>query len=112
MYKSLEDVPSHVLQRVLDYNAAAVRLCTVGRNDWRIPSMIADQWLAKGYGTIDTNDFARRFGTTRRTACLALRRLTAAGIIRPIGATDRGKVMYAPVLSFADANRRSCGDAA
>jgi len=103
MYQSLHEVPEALLQRVMDYSAASAYY-TTGRHDFRIPMMIADQWLIKGYGSIDTNAFARRFGTTRRTVCKALHRLAAAGIIREIGCAN-GKTQFEPNLAIGDAWR-------
>lgn len=103
MYPSLQDVPEALLQRVMDYSTAAADY-TAGRHDFRIPMMIADQWLLHGYGTIDTNSFARRFGTTRRTVCKALKRLAAAGVIREIDRAN-GKARYEPNLEIGDAWR-------
>jgi hypothetical protein len=41
--------------------------------------MVGEQWLLLGYDEVRTNDFARRFGTTRKTVCRALRQLVANG---------------------------------
>lgn len=88
-------------QRLLDYCRATTRL-TNGKHDFRIPHIVADDWSRKGYCVLSTNGLARQFGSTRRTMCLAIARLVAAGAIREIGRTVDGRAMFVPCLELGD----------
>lgn len=101
---NLDELPEPTILRIIDYSNAAMYL-TTGRHDWRIPSIIAREWATQGHSVPSTNRLARQFGTTRRTMCLALRRLVSAGIIRETGRTEDGRAMYAPCLEIADSYR-------
>lgn len=99
--RTLEDVPEATIKRMTDYATAATYM-TAGRHDWRIPSIVADDWATKGYCVLSMKGMAMKFGSTRRTMCLAVRRLVAAKIIKEVGRLDDGRAMYVPCLERGD----------
>lgn len=103
---TLEDLPDALVRRITDYCTAAPYL-TNGRDDFRIPPMVANDWATAGVSVLKTNVLARRFGTTRRTVCKAIKRLTAAGVIRLVGRTPEGHQQFIPCLERGDEWRAS-----
>jgi CRP-like cAMP-binding protein len=99
--QTLEDLPDDVVGRLTDYTAAAAHL-TTGRHDFRIPPIVAMEWATGGVSVLKTNVLARRFGTTRRTVCKALKRLAEADVIRLVGRTAEGHPQFVPVLERGD----------
>ena len=97
--RRLEDFPDQTLRLVMDYAVAAGSL-TAGRNDFRIPSIVADGWLKRGYCVFSVREFASRYSTTRRTVAKSLKRLAEAGAIREIGRTADKRPVLVPNLEL------------
>ncbi|MEO8757334.1 MAG: helix-turn-helix domain-containing protein [Devosia sp.] len=89
------------MRRLVRYAATSARLATGGRNDFRIPLMVADQWSRTGSCVLSVRTLADQFGTTRRTVCKSLNRLERAGLIRQVGRTAGGRRILEPVLQVA-----------
>jgi hypothetical protein len=99
--KTLDDLPEPLLRRMTDHVTAGLYL-TAGRYDHKIPYIVAHEWALTGRCVLSTNDLARRFNSTKRTMCLALKRLTRANVIREVGRTDDGRAIYVPCLERGD----------
>ncbi|MCD1642459.1 helix-turn-helix domain-containing protein [Aurantimonas coralicida] len=95
--RRLEDLPEATIRLMNDYGVAASGM-TGGRHDWRIPGMVANAWATHGRCVFNTREFARRYGSTRRTVNKAIKRLVAAGAIRHIGRTADKRPILVPVL--------------
>lgn len=102
---NIENLPPDQVQRLNDYIMAAV-FATRGAHDHRLPVLVLEQYLEKGFATLPSHALAARFGATRRTICASRKRLEAAGFIRQIGINDRKQAVYVPCLERAD-NYRS-----
>jgi hypothetical protein len=100
--KTLNDVPESTFRQLLDYSAAATSRLRAGRHDFRIPLIVADEWVRNGHCILSTNGLARQFDSTRRTMCFAIARCIEAGCIRKVGRTDDGRAIYAPCLEIGD----------
>lgn len=101
MQKTLDDLPEELVLRMMDYAVGAGSL-TNGRDDFRIPFLVVHDWALKGHCVLSTNDLARRFGTTRRTICKAIKRLIDADAIREVGRTVDGLKILVPCLERGD----------
>lgn len=101
---NLDDLPDEKIRRMMDYTMAAGSL-TRGRHDFRIPFFVVNDWAKHGYCVLSTNRLARQFNSTRRTMCIAIERLVAAGAIREIGRTSDKRAKFVPCLEIGDAWR-------
>lgn len=100
--QTLNDVPETTFRQLLDYSAAATSILRTGRHDFRIPFIVADEWVRSGCCILSTNGLARQFNSTRRTMCFAIARCIEAGTIREVGRTADGRAMYEPCLEIGD----------
>ena len=100
----LDRIPADLVRRYMDYLTAAT-FASRGQHDHRLPALVIEQFVEKGYATLPSHALAARFGATRRTICASRKRLEAAGFIRQTGINDRKQAVYVPCLERADEYR-------
>lgn len=104
-----------IARHLMDYLMAASHRCSPrSRIEFRIPAFVADAWQVHGHAVLSASRIASTYGVTRSTVRGAIKKLVRAGVIKIIGNTPDGRLMYAPCLEIGEEYRaiREARDAA